>query len=110
MVVLEFLVATIRDLELVDVETFQQNNVAWVVVLLAGRFRLFDGRSASYGHFFILCCAFLPADADGANDVLAVSDGHTALQRREVRRQRCHGEPTLVDDILEIARRLLEKR
>ena len=37
-------------------------------------------------------------------------DGHAALQRREVRRQRGHGEAALIDDVLKVAGRLLEQR
>src|SRR5262245_59834412 len=81
-----------------------------VVELFANGLCLFDRLRARLPHFFILCRALCPAYAYGGNDLLAVLDRNTALQWREVRRQRRHGEAALVDDILEIAGGFLEQR
>src|SRR5262245_2446295 len=80
------------------------------IVLSAGCLRLFDGRSTGLCHFFILCRAFRATHAYGADDVVAMLNGHAALQWSEVWRQCGHREAPLVDNVLEITRRLLKER
>src|SRR6266446_5361797 len=77
--------------------------------LPARSLRVLDGCRAGFGHFLVLLRALRTTDADGANDLVAELDGHAALQRGEIRRQRRHRETALVDDVLEILGRLLEQ-